>query len=64
MIGNDVTSPEVTGTDPKVTTFDRNAAGNGCRRPISPVLGTLDLQGCNSQEVAVTLQEMTGSDLM
>ena len=55
MIANDVTCPDVTGTDPKVTSFDQNAPGGGCRRPISRVLGTFDiLQGCNSQEVAVT----------
>ena len=47
-----------------MTSFDRKTPGSGCRRPISQVLGTFeDLQGCNSQEVAVTSQEMTSRDL-
>ena len=55
MTGNDVTWLEVTGSDPEVTSFDRKSPGNGCRRPISQVLDTFEhLQGCNSQEVAVT----------
>ena len=55
MTGNDVTRPEVNGSDPEVTSFDRKSPGSGCRRPISQVLGTVGLlQGCNSQEVAVT----------
>ena len=55
MRQNDVTWPELTGGDPKVTSFDRNPPGSGCRRPISQVLGAFELlQGCNSQEVAVT----------
>ena len=54
MTGNDLTSPQVTG-DPEVTSFDLKSPGSGCRRPISLVLGTFELQqGCNSQEVAVT----------
>ena len=51
---------------PEVTSFDRKSAGSGCRRPLSQVLGSFELlHGCNSQEVAVTRQEMThviGSD--
>ena len=55
MTGNDVTWPEVTGSDPKVTSFDRKSPGCGCRRPISEVWGTFELvQGINSQDVAVS----------
>ena len=58
MRGNDVKRPEVTGSDPEVTSFDRKSRGSGCRRTISQVLGTFELlQGVNSQEVAVMLQE-------
>ena len=52
---NDVTLPQVTGSDPEVTSFDRKSLGSGCRMPISHVLGRFELlQGCDSQEVAVT----------
>ena len=52
---NDVTWPEVPGSDPEGMSFDRKSPGRGCRRPIRQVLGTFDiLQGCNSQEVVVT----------
>ena len=55
MTGNDVTWPEVTGSDPEVASLDRKSPGSGCKRPISQVLGTFELlQGCNSQEMAVT----------
>ena len=54
----------MTGSDPEVTLFDRKSRSSGCRRPISQVLGTFQLQqGCNSQEVAVTWQEMISGDL-
>ena len=57
-------SPEVTGSDPEVTPFDRKPLGSGCKRPISQVLGTFELlQGCNSQEVAVTWQKITSCGL-
>ena len=60
MIGNDVTWLEVTGSDIEVTSFERKLPGSGCKRPISLVLGMFVLlQGCNSQEVEVTRQEMT-----
>ena len=60
---NDLTGPEVTGSDPEVTSFDRKSPGSGCRRPISQLLGTFKLlQGSNSQEVAVKWQEMTSQD--
>ena len=55
MTGNDVTWQEVTGIDPQVMLFDRNSPGSGCRSPMIQVLGTFEhLQGCNSQQVAVT----------
>ena len=51
---------EVTGSYPEVMSIDRKSPGSGCRRPITQVLGTFELlQGCNSQKMAVTLQEMT-----
>ena len=51
-------------SDLEVTSFDRKYPGSGCRGPIRHLLGTFELlQGCNSQEVAVTLQEMTSRDL-
>jgi len=55
VTGNDLTRPHVTGNDPDVTSFDRKSPGSGCRRPKRQVLGMFELlQGCNSQEVAVT----------
>jgi len=33
MTGNVVTWPQVTGSDPEVTSFDRKSPGSGCRRP-------------------------------
>ena len=64
MTGNDVTWPEVTGSDPELMSFDRNSPGRCCRRPISQVLGTFEhLQGCNS-EVSCdrNWHHVTGSD--
>ena len=62
MTGYDiVTSHDV--SDLEVMSLDRKSPGSGCRRPISQVLGKFELlQGCNSQEVAVTRQEMTSRD--
>ena len=58
MTGNDVTWLEVTGSDQEVTSFDRKSPGSGGRRVINQVLGMFELlQGCNSQEMAVTSQE-------
>ena len=55
MTGHDLKRPEVTANDTEVTSFVRKSPGSGCRRPISQVLDTFELlQGCNSQEVAVT----------
>ena len=53
--GNDDTWPEVCGSDAEVMSFNRKTPGRGCRRPISQFLGAFEhLQGCNSEEVAVT----------
>jgi len=60
VIGNDVTCPQVTGSDPEVTSFDRWLPISRCRRPKTGVYCTFHfLQGCSSQEEAVTWQEMT-----
>jgi len=53
----------VTGSDPEETSFDWKSPGSSFRRPIGQVLGTIEfLQGSNSQEMAVTGQEMTSGD--
>jgi len=63
VTGNDVTWPHVAGSNPEVTSFDRKSPRSGCRRHISRVLGTFELlQRCNSQEVAVTWQELASRD--
>jgi len=36
VTGNDVMSPQVTGRDPEVTSFDWKSPGSGCRRPKIP----------------------------
>ena len=55
MTGNDETSPPVTKSDLEVMSFDQKSPGSGCRRAKTRVLCTFEtLQGCNSQEVAVT----------
>jgi len=49
---------------PEVTSFDRKSPGSGCRRPKTGVYWAFDfLQGCGSQEEAVTWQEMTSREL-
>jgi len=64
VTGNDVTWPQVTWNDPKVTSFDQKSPGSGCRRPKTPVYCTVHfLQGSSLQEEAVTWQEMTSRDL-
>jgi len=61
---NDVTWAQVTGSVPEVTSFDQKSPGSGFRRPKSGVYCTFHfLQGCISQEEAVTGQEMTSRDL-
>ena len=55
MTGNDLTLPDVTLSDLEVTSFYRKLPGSGYRRHIRQILGLFELlQGCNSQEVAVT----------
>ena len=39
MKGNGVMYPEVIGSDPEMTSFDRKWPGKGCRRPKACVLG-------------------------
>ena len=39
MTGNDITRPQVTGSDPEMTSFNRKSPGSGCGRPIVQVLG-------------------------
>ena len=47
--------PYVTGTDPEVTSFDRETLGIGRRSPKTRVYCAFHfLQGCNLQEEAVT----------
>ena len=54
----------VTGSDPQVTSFERKSPGIGCRRPKTRVLCIIELlHDCNSEEEAVTWQEMTSRDL-
>ena len=51
MAGND----HMTSRDRKLRHFTGSHLEVGCRRPISQVFGMFELlQGCNSQEVAVT----------
>jgi len=53
--GNNIKGPNEPKGDQEVMSFDWKSPGIGCRRPISQVLSTFELlQGCNSQEVAVT----------
>jgi len=49
---------------PEVKSFDRKSPGSGCRRPKTGVHCAFDfIQGCSSQEEAVTWLEMTLRDL-
>jgi len=64
VIGNNVTWLQVTGSDKEVASFDRKSPGSGWRWPKTRIYCTFPfLQGCSSQEEAVTWQEMTSSDL-
>jgi len=64
VTGNDVMWPQVTGSDPEVTSFAWKTPGSACRRPKNSVHSTFHfLQGCSLQEEAVTWQEMTSRDL-
>jgi len=61
---NDTTWPHLTGSDWEVTSFDQKSIGSGCRRPKTSISCAFDfLQGCSSQQEAVTWQEMTSRDL-
>jgi len=54
--------PQVTVSDPEVT-FDSKSPGSGYRGQKTGAYCTLHfLQGCSSQEEAVTSQEMTTRD--
>jgi len=60
-----VTWPQVTGSDPEAMSFDRKSPGSGWRRPKIRIYWTFHfLQGCSSQEEAVTWRELTSCDLM
>jgi len=64
VIGNDITWPEMTGNDPKVTSFDRKSPGSGYRSPKTGVYFTFRfLQGCRLREDSITWQEVTSRDL-
>jgi len=64
VTGNDVMWPQVTGGNPKVTSFYRKSTGTGCRRPKTCVHCVFNfLQGCGLQEEAVTWHKMTSRDL-
>jgi len=64
VAGNDITWSQVTGSDPEVTSFDRKSPASGWRRPKTHVYCTFhSLQGCSSQEKAVTWRELTSRDL-
>jgi len=54
VTGNDITLPELTGSDPEVTSFGRKSLGSGCRKPENAEYCTFHfLQGCSSQEETV-----------
>jgi len=56
--------PQVTASDPEVASFDRKSPGSGCRRLKTGVYCAFHfLQGCSSQEEAVTWQKITSRDL-
>jgi len=56
--------PQVTKSDPEVTSFDRKSPAGGCRRVKTAVYCIFHfLQGCSSQEEAVTWQKVTSRDL-
>jgi len=61
---NDVTRPQMIGSDPEVMSFDRKSPGSGSRRLKTGVYCTFHfLQGRSSWEEAVTWLEMTSRDL-
>jgi len=68
MTANDVTRPQVAGSDPEVMSFDRKSPGSGCRRPKTCVYCAFTSYKTSSQEEAVISQDdvtwpqVTGSD--
>jgi len=53
--GRKLAYTQVTGSDPEVTSLDRKSAGSGWRKPKTVIYRTFHfLQGCSSQEEAVT----------
>ena len=69
VTGNDVTRPQVSGSDPEVTSFDRKSPGSGCRRTKTRVYCVslltrlwLARGGSHVTEKHVTLPQVTGSD--
>jgi len=53
-----VTLPQVSGSDAEVTSFDQNSPGSGYRIPKTRALYAFELpQGCNSQELTVTYRK-------
>ena len=60
MAGNDVTSPEVTGIDPEVTSLGRMSPGSGRRRPTRHVLRAFELLQVLLAECG---RHVTGNDL-
>jgi len=61
---NDVTWPQVIGSDLEMTSFDRKSPGSGFRRPNIGVYCTFHfLQGRSSPEETITWLEMTSRDL-
>jgi len=58
VTGNDVTWPQVIGSDQEMTLFDQKSPGSGCASPKTRVYRTFHFpQGCSSQEIFVTWQE-------
>jgi len=61
---NDVTWPQVTGSDSEVTSFDLKRPGSGGGRPKTGIYCAFDfLQCCTSQAEAVTWHKLTSGDL-
>jgi len=64
VTGNDITWPQVTGSDPEVTSFGQKLPGSGFWRPKTPVYCAFHfLQGYSLQNKAVTWLDMTSRDL-
>ena len=55
-LARDRNSRHVTGSDPEVTSLERNSPGSGCRRSISQVLSTMF-------ELAGGGRHVTGNDV-